>query len=454
MIRKSKWLMMLVGVLALSTILSACSSSSNGNTNAGSNGTGTKEQTPVNSSDKVVKLKIWGGVPEESGPGDVVANWNASNPGIQVEYVRYVNDDSGNTKLDTALISKTDAPDIFISYGETYFNRRMHAGMTAPMDEWIQKTGFDVDAVIGDDNVIKHNDQIFYLPAMKQISMVLINQTALAAASEQLPTDWTWDDYVALAGKLTTGNVFGSFIEAPGEILPKILLTLSQPQDSYYDAEGLSSFGNAAVEKGLQLQKQLYDENSMISWPESISNNLKPYSELFTGQANMILGGTHLMRYVKNTEEFPRDFKVAFAPNPQFEKGGKVNIAGFNDLISINSKSENKEAAMSFISWYLTEGNTAMIPGGRIPTNKQVDMDKLVELFVGEAADLIDVESLKHVLSIDYVFPKQVKSVAYAELTKILSEESEKYMMNALPLDQIMERVKTRADQAIQAESK
>lgn len=456
MIRKSMWIMMLVSVLALSTILSACSSSSNGNTNAGNgSGVGTKEESTGNkSADKVVKLKIWGGVPEESGPGDVVANWNASHPEIQVEYVRYVNDDSGNTKLDTALISNTDAPDIFISYGETYFNRRMNAGMTAPMDEWIKKVSFDVEAVIGNDNVIKNDDQIYYLPAMKQISMALINQTALASAGEELPMDWTWDDYVALAGKLTNGDVYGSFIEAPEEILPKILLTLNQPEDSYYNAEGKSSFGSAAVEKGLELQKQLYDEDSMISWSESVSNNLKPYSELFTGQANMILGGTHLMRYVKNTQDFPRDFKVAFAPNPQYEKGGKVNIAGFNDLMSINSKSEHKEEAMSFISWYLTEGNTAMISGGRIPSNKQADMDKVVELFVGEAEDLIDVESLKQVLSIDYVFPKQVKSVAYAELTKILTEESEKYLMNAQTLEQAMERVKARADQAIEAESK
>ncbi|MBJ6362029.1 ABC transporter substrate-binding protein [Paenibacillus sp. GCM10012307] len=449
--RKNMWVTVLVGILALSVILSACSGGSNGNT---SSGTGAKEQTTDKTSAQVVKLKIWGGVPEENGPGDVVANWNANNPEVQVEYVRYVNDDSGNTKLDTALISQTNAPDIFISYGETYFNRRMNAGMTASLDELIQKAGFDVDAVIGNDNVIRQDGQIFYLPAMKQISMVLFNETALTAAGEPLPTDWTWDDYVALAGKLTNNGVFGSFIEAPGEILPKILLTLKQPQDSYYDAEGLSSFGSDAVEKGMQLQKQLYDEKSMVSWPESISSNLKPYSELFTGQANMILGGTHLMRYVKNTQEFPREFKVAFAPNPQYAKGEKVNIAGFNDLISINSNSAHKEEAMSFISWYLTEGNTAMIPGGRIPTNKQADMDEVVELFVGEAEDFINVESLKQVLSIDYVFPKQVKSVAYAELTKILTEESEKYMMNAQSLEQAMEKVKARADQAIQAESK
>ncbi|RXZ81663.1 extracellular solute-binding protein [Paenibacillaceae bacterium] len=440
---------MLSLVLACTMVIGACSSGDPANTNPG---TGTKEGTT--GAQAPVKLKMWGGVPEENGPAEVVENWNKNNPDIQVEYVRYVNDDGGNTKLDTALISKTDAPDMFISYGETYFNRRMNAGMTEPLDEWISKVSFDVEGVIGSDNIIKHEDKIHYLPAMKQISMVLINQSALEETGEKLPTQWTWDEYVQLAQKLTKDDAKGSFIEAPGEILPKIMLTLAQPQDTYYNEEGLSLFDHEAVAKGMQLQKQLYDEGHMVSWPETISNNLKTFSELFTGKANMVLGGTHLMRYVKNTQDFPREFKVAFAPNPQYVDSGNVNIAGFNDLISINNKSAHKEEAMKFLSWYLTEGNTAMIAGGRIPTNKKADMDQVVELFVGEAEPLIDVESLKNILSTEYVFPKQIKSVAYAELTKILTEESEKYMMNAQTLEATMEKVKSRADQAIQAESK
>jgi multiple sugar transport system substrate-binding protein len=438
--------------LACVLVLSACSNNgakqtqtdSGNETAAASNGQKATAKQPV-------KLKIWGGVPEESGPAEVVENWNKNHPDIQVEYVRYVNDDSGNTKLDTALISQTDAPDIFISYGETYFNRRMNAGMAASLDELIQKTGFDVDGVIGSDYLIKHDGKTYYLPAMKQISMVLINQTALDAIGEKLPVQWTWDDYVQLAGKLTKDGAKGSFIEAPGELLPKIMLTLDQPLDTYYNAEGLSNFDSPAVEKGMKLQKRLYDEGSMVSWPETIANNLKTFSELLTGKANMVLGGTHLMRYVKNTQDFPRDFKVAFAPNPQYEAGGNVNIAGFNDLMSINSKSEHQEEAMAFISWYLTEGNTAMIAGGRIPSNKKADMNQVAELFIGDAESLIDAASLKNILSTEYVFPKQVKSIAYAELTKILTEESEKYMMNAQTLEPTMEKLKSRADQAIQA---
>ncbi|MFD0681331.1 MULTISPECIES: ABC transporter substrate-binding protein [unclassified Paenibacillus] len=435
-----------LAALAALLAFSGCSGSGSEKASSSSDAAGTKKAP--------VKLTIWGGVPEESGPKDVVANWNKANPELQVEYIRYVNDDSGNTKLDTALISKTDAPDIFISYGETYYNRRMNAGMAAPLDDLIAKNGFKVDEIIGSSNIIKSNNTTFYLPAMKQLSMVMINQTALTSTGEKLPDQWTWDDYVKLAGKLTKGEAKGSFIQAPGEILPKITLTLAKPKDSYYNDKGSSNFDSPSLQKGLELQKQLYDKGNMVSWAETVSGKLATHSELFTGKANMILGGTHLIRYVKDTKNFPRDFKVAFASNPQLESGGKVNIAGFNDLMSINSKSTHKEEAMKFIAWYLSEGNTAMIAGGRIPTNKKADMDKVVELFVGDAAALMDVESLKKILKTEYVFPAQVQSTAYAELTKILTEESEKYFMNVQPIDKTMQTIKTRADQAIQAAKK
>ncbi|MNI07527.1 Bacterial extracellular solute-binding protein [compost metagenome] len=437
-----------LAVMAALLVFSGCSSSSMETDKAKSTANAAGTAKPP------VKLTIWGGVPEESGPKDVVANWNKANADIQVEYIRYVNDDSGNTKLDTALISQTDAPDIFISYGETYYNRRMNAGMAAPLDDLIAKSGFKVDEIIGNNNIIKSNNSIFYLPAMKQLSMVMINDTALKATGEKLPDQWTWDDYIKLASKLTKGETKGSFIQAPGEILPRITLTLAKPKDSYYNDNGLSNFDNPSLQKGLELQKQLYEKGDMVSWAETVSNKLATYSELFTNKANMILGGTHLIRYVKDTKSFPRDFKVAFAPNPQLESGGKVNIAGFNDLMSINSKSTHKEEAMKFMSWYLSEGNTAMIAGGRIPTNKKADTDKVVELLVGDAAALMDVESLKKILKTDYVFPAQVESAAYAELTKILTEESEKYFMNAQPIDKTMQAIKTRADQAIKAVKK
>ncbi|MEC0227745.1 ABC transporter substrate-binding protein [Paenibacillus alba] len=406
-------------------------------------------------SKKAVKLKMWGGIPEESGPKDVVTKWNSSHPDIQVEYTRYVNDDSGNTKLDTALISNSDAPDIFFSYGETNYNRRANAGVTFPLDDLISKYKFNVDEIIGKDNVIPFKGKTHYLPAMKLLSSVMINQTALEKAGEKIPAQgWTWDDYMTLAEKLQTADQKGSFIKVPDDNMVRFAILENKPVDSYYTADGLSTFDSPAVKKGLEYQKSLQDKGLSVKWPEIIANKLLPPNELLTGKAAMIFGGTHLLRNVKDTKSFPHEFKTIFAPVPQLEKGGKVNTAGFNDFMSINNTSSNKDEAFQFISWYLTEGNLLMIPGGRLPSSKKIDVDKVAELMVGDAANLINVDSLKSLIKGDYTFPVQTISTALPEMTKIINEETEKYVMGVQPLDKAIQNMKTRADQAIKAEKK
>ena len=66
-------------------------------------GAGSRE--PAATADDPITLRVWGGVPEENGPAELIANFEAANPDIRVEYTRFVNDDSGNLRLDTALIA-------------------------------------------------------------------------------------------------------------------------------------------------------------------------------------------------------------------------------------------------------------------------------------------------------------------------------------------------------------
>ncbi|TXK77371.1 ABC transporter substrate-binding protein [Paenibacillus sp. N3.4] len=437
--------------MAFSLIISGCSKGDNQNGSSPSAATTASSAAPK----KAVKLKIWGSIPEENGPKDVVTKWNSTHPDIQMEYYRYANDDSGNTKLDTALISNSDAPDIFFSYGETNYNRRVNAGVTFPLDDLISKYKFNVDDIIGKDNVVLFKGKKHYLPAIKLLSSVLINQTALEKAGEKIPVQgWTWDDYMALAEKLNTPDQKGSFILAPGDNMVRFSIIENKPIDSYYTADGMSTFDSPAVKKGLEYQKALQDKGLSVKWPDIIANKLVPQSELLTGKAAMVFGGTHLLRSVKDTKSFPHDFKTIFAPVPQLEKGGKVNTAGFNDLMSINNTSPNKDEAFQFISWYLTEGDLLMIPGGRLPSSKKIDVDKVADLMVGDAANLINVDSLKALIKGDYTFPVQTISTALPEMTKIINEETEKYVMGVQPLEKTIQSMKTRADQAIKAEKK
>jgi len=443
-----KWKRLLVVGAAIALFTTGCGSNG-GNSSTNGSTVPEKETGSSSPSNDVVKLKYWGAIPPENGPQSVVDQWNAENPDIQIEYTRYVNDDAGNTKLDTALISKNDAPDIFVSYGETHLNRRLNAGMAAPLDEYISQSGFDVDAVIGQENIIQNDGKTMYLPAIRLLTAILINENMLKEAQLPLPTDWTLDEFVDLSAKLTTPDRKGVLMGVSVDNLARFALLGSKPIDTYYKEDGTSNFDSPALRKGLELQKKLTDDKSMVAWSEIVANKLTPQNELLSGRVAMIIGGTHLIRDLKNLKDFPRDFKVLFAPNPQLEEGGNLNYAGFNDFMAINQNSKHKEAAMKFISWYLTTGNEGMIAGGRLPSNKNADTDKVVDLFVGEFEDQIDKPSLTEVLKKTYSFQKQIKMTAFSDLTQILVDETEKYVMNVQSIDKTMEVLKSTADKAI-----
>ncbi|MDX2971947.1 hypothetical protein PWY36_22400, partial [Kribbella solani] len=52
-----------------------------------------------------------------SGPGDVVKAFRAKFPRYDVEYTRFVNDERGNLKLDTALQGGVDI-DVYFTYSQ------------------------------------------------------------------------------------------------------------------------------------------------------------------------------------------------------------------------------------------------------------------------------------------------------------------------------------------------
>ncbi|MBO9607191.1 MAG: extracellular solute-binding protein [Paenibacillaceae bacterium] len=449
-------------VLAASMILSGCGGSKDDNKPAASASTSPSSAASAKPSDaskpadKPVTLKFWGGVPPESGPQEAVDNWNKANPNIKVEYTRYVNDDAGNLKLDTALLSNQDSPDIFMTYGDAYMTKRVQAGMAIPLDDLIAKQGFDVEGIIGATNIKKFPDgKYYYLPAASNVGAVLINKKALDEAGEKLPTSWTWDEFAAMAKKLTKGTRKGTMQDPALGNFGEFMLVSDKPVDAYLAADGTSNFNSPALKKGLELQKSLEDSGSMVKRAEAVAGKLTYQNELLTDKAAMVVGAIYLIRYIKDTANFPHDFQIVFAPVPQMKAGNNVNNGGgMGDFMSINKNSANKEAAMKFMDWYLKEGNMSMVPGGRIPTNKKADQAKIAQMLIGDAEKLIDKASLQAVLSGNYTYPTSYNVPVPTELKQVYTEEMEKYLLGSQNIDKTMENLKSRGDSTIKTAKK
>ncbi|MDG0791415.1 extracellular solute-binding protein [Cohnella ginsengisoli] len=205
--RKKGWLAGIASLALVTGALAGCGNNENGG-NASPAASGKSEASSSASagskpSGGTVKLKMWGGVPPESGPQEVMDNWNKSHPDIQVEYVRYVNDDEGNLKLDTAMMTGQDV-DLYVNYTLSQTAKRVESGFAADLSQY---TDYNIDEKMGADAAGWKIDGKFYgVPTTKSSFFVALNKDALDAAGLAVPKDWTWDEMREYAKKLKKGR--------------------------------------------------------------------------------------------------------------------------------------------------------------------------------------------------------------------------------------------------------
>ena len=162
---------------------------------------------------KTITLHFWGGVQPEYGYDDLCANFNEEykDKGLQVEYVRYVNDDNGNLQLETYLMGGGDV-DLFIGYGgRTKMDKRVDSNLLLDMSGMLNDIGFNLDDELGVANMAEyHYDDgaVYGFPTKYENSRwILINEDMFKEAGLDIPYDgWTYSEFLADAEKLTHGE--------------------------------------------------------------------------------------------------------------------------------------------------------------------------------------------------------------------------------------------------------
>lgn len=139
--------------------LAACNSSGSNQGTAVPSASTVDAEKDNAASDEVVKLVIWGAVPNESGPNQVLESWHALHPNIQVEYIRYVNDDTGITKLDTALLSG-EKIDMFFSYYVENVKNRYASGILEDLELFSANEFVESELIGGLDGCVKMDGKL------------------------------------------------------------------------------------------------------------------------------------------------------------------------------------------------------------------------------------------------------------------------------------------------------
>lgn len=427
---KKKYVMGGLALIAAVSLLAACG--------------GSKDKVGKDGKEKIV---VWGGVPEENGVGEVLDGFRQANPEIDVEYYRYVNDETGNTKLDTALVSGEQI-DVFFSYGDDMIKKRVDSGITLEMSE----VGGDTfaDKNIGKESLMTFDGKLYGLPTAVDRGAIAVNEAMFKKAGIPIPTVWTWSEFQEIAKKLTT-TVDGKTIYGVGA-LPNNLEAQVLGADAFYKKGGKeSNFDDPAFEGRKLYHTMMYEDKTAYPYSQVVARDIKnnEYQLLLSEDVAMSYYSTWMSRALNDVEQYPRDFKLAFAPLPTpdgNQEAHSLNLAG--NTIMINSQTNDKELAWKFVEYWLTDGASAMLKAGKVPATDSVEASQIVEGVLGpDAEKLYDVPTFEEVLinqTGGALTPKNLNKKV--ELLTILKEEDDKYYLNEIDFETYITNLKTRAD--------
>lgn len=438
-------------MLSFILILSACGGnggqSKAGDGNAANNGAGATADGAAGGQN--VTLKLYSNA--KGDPGEPIMNlvdaFNAQSEKIKVEHVALVqNNDSREMlqKLDV-LSAAGEEVDVVLMNNEGYVLERAGNGMLYPLDEFYQANNINPEEEFYRNPSYKGQ----YYGTMTDASFwyVAINENHLQEAGLDLPSyDWTWDDFRDYAKKLADSKEgrFGAYFHTFGEYANIIAYTdFKNPQ---LKEDGTLLFDDPSFDYWFNLRRAMeVEDKSVRPLADVLASKQSWATDFMNGTTSMMpIASYSLDEAFLNTESYPRDFKITFAPLPRSSaevEPGLTSIGG--SFLTIQKNSKHKEAAFEFIRFATMEQAEV---SGRIPGWKNADGKGVLEKLIGDKADIVDVTALSNTLfnenvgtagtsAVSVSYQQQLKKVAEAGMNKFLLdnstfEEAQAYMMS------------------------
>lgn len=429
-----QWMKSSAIVLSSVAILLAGCSSSTGTkegTNAGGKSGNTAE--PV-----TITVRTWYNLDNEK--FDVVKQeFENKYPNIKVEFVSAGDNDANEhlKKVDLAAASGEDM-DVIMFSSPAHYVQRVAVGMLEPLDDYLNKEGLKFD----DEYAVntQENGKYYGLPGKSVNFFVLINESHLKEAGLPLPTDWTWDDYLDYAKKMTKldgeKKRYGTYFHTWTN--PYAMLALeNQPANAYLvtDDHKSANVTNPFMRKSLEIRLQAEKDKSATPYMEVISQKMNYRPQYFNQDASMIATGTFMIPEVGGTDKVPATFKTVFAPYPKVNKADPNTTTISSDYVTMYSKSKHKEEAYTFMRWFTTEGLVAQ--GRNIPSWKNANMEEVLDKIIAATAnpEMIDKESALNFLKNSVKVSVKNPPAYSAEVEKIMQEEFDKMMLVPQDID-------------------
>lgn len=395
----------------------------------------------------------------DQGMDDMIAEFNETYPNITIELHTYSNGTEGNVGVNSAIMA--GEVDVLASFGLPNTQMRWESGMYQPLTEYIEKYNIDFLKEWGSDNF--SYDGVYYtFPCGGIGNYVAINMTDWNNAGlGELPTEWTWDEYLEASRKMTQLDDNGEVLVYGGSDFSSTAhYTCPWYQvyghDRYYIEDGTAAnFTDPLIINALQreidaeqVEKIWYP---LTTYRASGANAAQVYLQHYTSSVVI----NNLLRFLRDQDTYPVDWITGFAPYPVEEKGQTNYMEGISVFshAGICNGAKDEEAAWYWLAWYSTYGVKYLVNAGHASAWKGTDPSSIIDLVFGsreEAEKLVDIESFERVVT-NYEAETYVDTYlwAYNDVASISDEYAIYAHQGTMTVEEAMAAAKEEADKLI-----
>lgn len=389
-----------------------------------------------------------------AGTDALIAEFNEYYPNITVTPTVYKNSPDGNVGLDTAMMA--GEVDVLLSFGLANTAQRWTNGLLMDITDRLAADNLDLKTEWGTD-VYTYNDRVYVFPSGGLSIYVAINMDKWEAAGlGELPTEWTFDEYLEACRAMTEKDAEGNVTVYGGSDFNQTdywtySIRQTKGTNAFYKEDGTSDFDNPLWKT--VLQREVDAENEGIWYPKAnyLADGTRSREMFLNGDVASTIESI-LTRYITASDS---TFKIGYAPYPVNEEGETNYMGGAipNSFVGVANNCQNPDAAYAFAKFCATYGNKYMYAAGHATTWTGVDPEEIVDVVFGsreEAEKRIDVDSfISSVIATGEPAYSEDYIVAFSEIQSLIDEYS-KYVFNGeMTVDDAFNEMKELADQAI-----
>ncbi len=321
--------------------------------------------TAVSAQDVTLSYMMWDPSQLEVEQATIL-EFEAANPGVKVETSAMPPKDYW-PKL-SALAAAGDLPDVF-AMSSGFVKGWAAAGNLA-----------DLTAVTADSDLTAYyagalepgmfDGKMVAFPQNWVAPVMYYNRDMFDAAGISYPTDsWTYDDFLAAAKALTTGDQWGFWLY--GRYAHVDTWTFRNG-GRYLNADETKIELNQEAKNTLKFLADLVLEHKVAPMPQEMEG-IRQQDVFPMGMAAMWVDGSWNIDNVRKVADPDMNWGIAQVPLGPDATANTAAAYAWADMLSVADTSDNKDLAWKFIQHMVGEGRTADdFPGGKVPAFRAI----------------------------------------------------------------------------------